>query len=269
MITDILDNKSRMSVFANNSERGYVWRAALKTGTSYGLRDAWAAAWTPRFTVVVWVGAPSGESWPGLVGAGASAPIALSAMRVLSAGENGGRNWSAAAWYSRPEGLVLREVCALSGRPPTPACLSRRSDWSIEGVTRTTPCDIHVLRNGQSALLWPLSFAAETPLADGFHRSKLTVVSPVSEATYYMAPLAREQKIPLRSEGARGADGKVWWYADGRFIGSAWANETFFYAFPDGRHKLSVSDGGGGAATTSFNVVSPGKKRRDAEPSLW
>ncbi|GHS87444.1 penicillin-binding protein 1C [Synergistales bacterium] len=268
MATDILDNKSRLSTFARESERNYVWRAALKTGTSYGLRDAWAAAWTPRFTVVVWVGAPSGESWPGLVGAGAAAPVALSVLRVLSAGESVNKN-ARSAWYERQEGLVLREVCALSGRPPTPACLSRRLDWSIEGVTRTTPCDIHVLRNGQSALLWPTSLAAaETPATD-IRRSNLNIVSPISGATYYMAPLAREQKIPLRSEGARGASGKVWWYLDGRFIGLSAANDTFFYAFPDGRHKLSVSDGTGGGASTSFNVASPGKKRSAPELSLW
>ncbi|GHV35466.1 hypothetical protein FACS1894187_08220 [Synergistales bacterium] len=266
MAADILDNKSRLSAFARESERNYVWRAALKTGTSYGLRDAWAAAWTPRFTVVVWVGAPSGESWPGLVGAGAAAPVALSVLRVLSAGESAGRNQSAAAWYDRPEELVMREVCALSGRPPTPACLSRRLDWSIEGVTRTTPCDIHVLRNGQSALLWPGDFVAGSAAAGGFRRSDLTIVSPVATATYYMAPLAREQKIPLRSEGARNVSGRVWWYADGRFIGSSESSDTFFYAFPDGHHELSVSDGID-TAKTNFNVVSPGKRKSGAEPS--
>lgn len=254
MATDILDNKSLLSVFARESERNYIWRAALKTGTSYGLRDAWACAWTPRFTVVVWVGAPSGESWSGLVGAGAAAPIALSTLRVLGV----------SSWYERPEGLISREVCALSGRPPTAACLSRRLEWSIEGVTRTTPCDIHVLRNGQSALLWPNSLSARTPLAD-VARSNLTIVSPLAEATYYMAPLALEQKIPLRSEGA---NGKVWWYLDGRFIGSVSATDTFFYRFPDGRHSLSVSDGAGGSAKTIFNVVSPGKKGRVTEPLL-
>jgi membrane carboxypeptidase/penicillin-binding protein PbpC len=77
-----------------------------------------------------------------------------------------------------------------------------------------------------------------------------------------LAPLAKEQKIPLRVEGALE---RVWWYLNGIFIGSSLPNETFFYAFPDGVHFLSASDGGGRIAATRLSVVSPGK-RKEPEP---
>jgi penicillin-binding protein 1C len=275
MVSDILDNKSRFSVFTRETFGGSEWRAALKTGTSYGLRDAWAAAWTPAVTVVVWAGDPTGGSWPELVGAQAAAPAALSVLRALSSrgpnghgpnghGPNGRGPSGPSAWYSVPDGLVQREVCALSGRPPTAACLSTRLDWSIEGVTQSIPCDIHVLRGGRSALLWPPELAGgagpnKTTPSEARRQPEIHFVSPVAGAAYYLAPLAKEQKIPLRVEGALE---NVWWYLNGRFIGSSPPNETFFYAFPDGEHSISASDGEGRAASTRLTVISPGKRKR-------
>jgi membrane carboxypeptidase/penicillin-binding protein PbpC len=84
-------------------------------------------------------------------------------------------------------------------------------------------------------------------------------VSPIAGAVYYLAPLAAEQKIPLRVEGALE---KIWWYLNGRFIGSSPPNETFFYTFPDGVHFLSASDGEGRTAATRLTVVSPGKRKK-------
>jgi penicillin-binding protein 1C len=260
MIDDILDNKSRLSAFARGT-LGSDWRVAFKTGTSYGLRDAWTAAWTPDFTVVVWVGDPSGEPWPGLVGAEVAAPAALSALRTLS---------SNSRWYEQPDGLELREVCSISGRPSVAACLSTRLDWSIVGVTRSVPCDIHVIREGESVAVWPTELANRDVFSTRPKSLELrkypdiSITSPIAEATYYLAPLAKEQKIPLRVEGALG---KVWWYLNGQYIGTSPPHETFFYGFPDGRHLVSASDEEGRSAATRLTVVSPGKRLRD-EPLL-
>jgi penicillin-binding protein 1C len=193
------------------------------------------------------------------VGAEAAAPVALSLLRTFS---------SRSRWYDRPEGLTLREVCSLSGHPPTAACLSTRFDWAIEGVTQETPCDIHVIRQGKSALLWPAELAAgNVPPSETKKRLDIVFSSPIAEATYYMAPLAKEQKIPLRVEGALD---KVWWYLNGRYIGTSFPGETFFYEFPDGSHRLSAADGKGRTAATRLTVVSPGgrnqRKGQDATP---
>jgi penicillin-binding protein 1C len=255
MISDILDNRSRLTAFARETLGGN-WRVAFKTGTSYGLRDAWTAAWTPGMTVVVWMGDPSGDPWPGLVGAQVAAPAALSALRALSPRPR---------WYGQPEGLGLREVCALSGRPPTAACLSTRRDWYVEGVSRSIPCDIHVIKNGKSALAWPAEFssAAQDSPASEARRRYISIVSPIAGATYYVAPLAGDQRIALRAEGAIG---RVWWYVDGRYAGVSAPGEAFVHAVPDGRHSVSAADGEGRYALTQFTVTSPG--RTDAAPAL-
>ncbi len=76
-------------------------RAAFKTGTSYGFRDAWAIGLTPRWTVGVWVGRPDGTPRPGAYGLSAAAPILLRALDLLPVGDTawpttGGRQRRAA-----------------------------------------------------------------------------------------------------------------------------------------------------------------------------
>ena len=48
---------------------------ALKTGTSFGFRDAWAFGVTERFTVGVWVGRPDGTPSPDRYGRNTAAPL--------------------------------------------------------------------------------------------------------------------------------------------------------------------------------------------------
>jgi len=48
---------------------------AYKTGTSYGFRDAWAAGYTDKWTVIVWVGRPDGGPRPGQTGRLVAAPL--------------------------------------------------------------------------------------------------------------------------------------------------------------------------------------------------
>ena len=249
LLSDILDNRSQLTSFSRET-LGTNWRVALKTGTSYGLRDAWSAAWTPDYTTVVWVGNPEGDPWPGLVGVKAAAPVAVRILRSVS---------TRAAWYDKPDGLVLRSVCSLSGRPPTAACTSTRLDWSIEGVSQTIPCNLHVIRQGRAALMWPAEFASrETPQEQIQKRASLVITSPIAEAVYVSAPLDLQQRIPMRTEGAIG---RVWWYLDGTYIGSSLPNETFFHRVPDGHHTLGAVDEEGRSALTNVSVVTPGRKR--------
>lgn len=50
-------------------------RVAIKTGTSYGYRDAWAMGYDGRYVVGVWVGRPDGAPLPGLMGVDVAVPI--------------------------------------------------------------------------------------------------------------------------------------------------------------------------------------------------
>ena len=56
---------------------------AWKTGTSYGLRDAWAIGSNGRYTVGVWAGNGNGEPAPHLGGAATAAPLMLDVFSLL------------------------------------------------------------------------------------------------------------------------------------------------------------------------------------------
>ena len=254
LVCDILNHRGPLALFTRGT-LGQRWQAALKTGTSYGLRDAWTAAWTPDFTVVVWAGVPDGTPWPGLVGARTAAPVAMRILRAISPGSG---------WYDRPVGVGLRQVCSLSGRPPTAACPSTRMDWHIEGVTQTLPCDLHTLRAGRAALIWPSELGAAAKPGSIPKRAPLTIVSPVPGATYLTAPFDLQKRIPMKAEGAVE---RVWWYLDGKYIGTSLPHETFFHHVPDGEHVVGATDRTGRSASTGVRVVTPGK-RREAPPRL-
>ena len=250
LVSDILRYNGELSLFARGT-LGSQWRLALKTGTSYGLRDAWASAWTPDFTVVVWAGNPDGTSWDGLVGARASAPVAVKILRVIS---------PKSAWYEKPENLILRKVCTLSGKPPTALCPSTKFEWAIDGVTKTFPCDMHTIKSGQAVVNLPAGFNEKIRRENlSLKRSspELVIASPISGASYFAAPFDTERKIPMKTEGA---DGNIFWYLDGEYIGASKSDKTFFYNVPDGEHIISVSDNDGRTDSVNIKVFTPGKR---------
>ena len=55
-----------------------------KTGTSYGLRDAWSVGFDGRYTIAVWVGRPDAAATPGLSGRASAAPLLFDAYARLA-----------------------------------------------------------------------------------------------------------------------------------------------------------------------------------------
>lgn len=211
---------------------------ALKTGTSYGLRDSWACAWTPKYTVCVWCGNPDGSSWEGLVGARTSAPIAVRIMRSLPRSE----------WYKRPEGITARKVCALSGKPPSAMCPSTKTDWAVSGVSQSLPCDIH---GPKGTVSMPGEFGVNMRKDTPF-----SITSPIPGASYFTAPFDSRRKIPLKSEGSKG---KIWWYVDGEYVGMSEAGQAFFQSIDDGTHTVSAADESGRTDAVTVKVFTPGR----------
>ena len=76
-------------------------RTAMKTGTSFGLRDAWAVAYTPRWTVAVWFGNFDAEPSSALVGRRAAVPAVTRLMRRL---DDEARD----AWFEAPPSVRAR-----------------------------------------------------------------------------------------------------------------------------------------------------------------
>ena len=133
LITDILsDDAARQIGFGRNSMLNIDRPAAVKTGTTTNYHDNWTIGYTPELVVGVWAGNASHAAMRDVNGLTGAAPIWHQAMRAMLAGK-------AQQAFQRPPGLVQVEVCALSGRLPTPACPYRRMEWFIEGTEPTTP----------------------------------------------------------------------------------------------------------------------------------
>ena len=245
LVGDILKDTARLlPIHGRRIELHRDW-FAFKTGTSYGYRDAWTAAYTPRHTVVVWMGDPSGAPHPELVGLSAAAPAIVEILRSLPAG----------GWYEQPHGVESRAVCSLSGAPPSPPCPTTRKDLAITGISSSVPCKIHVLKDGAPAVVWPVEFEdfALRGALDIQRGESVSIISPHPGARYFITPLGGEQKFALKSEGAVLP---VYWFVGGAFWGKQESAAPIFWTMKEGRFTVSLVDGKGRTATSWMAVDS-------------
>ena len=128
-----------------NSSSGEL---AFKTGTSHGFRDAWLAAYNPKFTVVIWAGDPEGKPHSDLVALKALGPVLVPLIDDdLPPG---------GPWPKRPDDVEIYQACSVSGQPVGPHCPQSYSAFRLRPGAKTTPCRIHVLKAGQVDADWPI-----------------------------------------------------------------------------------------------------------------
>lgn len=256
LVADILKDTGRLlPVHRGRIDGSRDW-FAFKTGTSYGYRDAWTAAYNPRFTVIVWMGDPEGRPHPELVGLSAAAPAVVEMLRKLPS----------AGWYEPPPGTEMREVCSLSGAPPSPACLSTRKDYALEGISSPTPCAMHTIREGERIVQWPAEleeFALRRSLEVDM-RGEISIVSPLPGSKYFLTPFGGEQRTALRAEGAVPP---VYWFIGGAFAGKQEGRDPLFRTLAKGRYTISLVDSRGKTAS-SWVLVEAIEKRPEDNPGL-
>ena len=127
IVTDILcDNEARARGFGTHSPLALSARAAAKTGTSSGFRDAWTVGFTRQHTVAVWVGNASGHPMREALSVRAAAPLWAAVMEGLLHDDAPVEEPAAS------ERLVSREVGPLTGLlPSSPA---RLTEWFLAGT---------------------------------------------------------------------------------------------------------------------------------------
>ncbi len=137
IISDILsDPMARVRIFGGASAMNPPYRMAIKTGTSTHFRDLWTVAYTPEYTLAVWVGNFNGRPTADLSGAGAAAPIVADLAEALFAG-------SSLPGFKKPPGVVSAEVCAFSGLKPGPGCAHLRRELFLAGTEPQAVCTYH------------------------------------------------------------------------------------------------------------------------------
>ena len=133
IITDILnDNAARQPSFGPVSPLKLDRPAAAKTGTTTDFRDNWVVGYTPNLVVGVWVGNVDNTPMREVTGVSGAGPIYNLFMRQILLGQP-------KLDFARPDGLIQVDVCALSGKLPTPACPLTHREWFIPGTEPTEP----------------------------------------------------------------------------------------------------------------------------------
>ncbi|WP_338074213.1 penicillin-binding protein 1C [Halochromatium glycolicum] len=134
---------------------------AIKTGTSYGYRDAWALGYDGAHVVGVWVGRPDGAAVPGLTGGNAAVPILRNAFarigkQVPLPGPPNGVLFASTAQLPRPLQRAADET-AESGREG-PAIAFPPDGARIDLVGGSAGSNVQALvlkvRNGRPPFLW-------------------------------------------------------------------------------------------------------------------
>ncbi len=257
LIADILADRTRFAPLYQRKE-GSLPLFAFKTGTSYGLRDAWTVAYNPQYTVVVWYGDPTGKPHQELVGLQTATPLAAKIMKKLTRG--------ASPWYEEPPDIEWREVCALSGKLPSPFCPHRMKAPFLKGISPLAICDLHQLVNGQVVTVWPRELAPflegqkSLPPSSPLTPSFLSIVSPVHGKRYLPNPLTNNLRLPLKAETKE----EVYWFVDGEFVGKSQPGQAFFTTLSLGTHTIVASSLHGATAQVTIEVGYPAYALQDA-----
>lgn len=248
LITDILsDDTARLPEFGIDSPLTIDRPMAAKTGTTRNSRDNWTIGYTPDIAVGVWVGnadnSPMRET-SGVTGAGPIFhDVMLAAHRGIPVHD-----------FEQPTGLERTEVCALSGKLPTPQCPHTIQEWFIKGSQPVEHDDlyraVHIdTRNGllasdtcnQDVLQqrvfaqfpkelatwarengWPQPPDAFSPLCSGQPDSVqqwLRIEIPHQNDSFKLDPLIPDTDEQVIFEAQARGVGTVEWYINGKKVG--------------------------------------------------
>ena len=205
LIADALtDNAARSASFGAASALRFDYPVACKTGTSTDFRDNWCVAYTPEFTVGVWVGNFNGSPMREVSGVTGAAPIMHDVMDYL-------HRRHGTTWFERPPGIVERDVHPLTGHLTKSGEGAREKFLLDELPPPESPDDY----DPQGLVRLPAEYAPWAAGTDNQLRTKVTVakaglhlVSPSPGSTFLIDPdIPTTSLVPLV---ATGAEGIVW-----------------------------------------------------------
>jgi penicillin-binding protein 1C len=247
LIADMLsDNNAREPAFGAVSALRFDFAVACKTGTSTDFRDNWAMAYTPEYTVGVWVGNFNGAPMREVSGVTGAAPIMHDIMAYL-------HHRFGTSWYDRPSQIVDDRIHPITGHRVelgTPGSVKER--FVADSLPpEETPADFDA--NGR--VLLPAEYAAWAASADNQLRDRVAIagggglhlVSPTPGATFVLDPdVPSSELVPLI---ATGADGVVWESETLQFRNQAGLR---FAVAIEGEHRLTARDPQSGKTVTTW-----------------
>lgn len=249
LIADVLsDNAARSPAFGAASSLRFDYPVACKTGTSTDFRDNWCMAFTPEFTVGVWVGNFNGSPMHEVSGVTGAAPIMHDVMDYL-------HKRHGTTWYDRPGDIVEREVQPITGHLMEPGNEGARekflaeelppaespNDYDAQGLVRLSGEYGQWAESGDNQLRGRVSVA---------NNAGLHLVSPTPGSTFLIDPdVPTTSLVPLV---ATGAEGIVW---ESPTLQVVMQNGKPFARVTEGEHHLTVRETASGKKVETWIKV--------------
>ncbi|MEZ0300325.1 MAG: penicillin-binding protein 1C, partial [Candidatus Methylacidiphilales bacterium] len=240
-IADMLtDNDARALTFGRDSYLRLPFPVAVKTGTSTDWRDNWAVGYTPEFTVGIWIGNFSNLPMRDVSGVTGAAPLFREIFLHL-------HKRYGTSWYERPAEMVQLPIHPILGKVVPPEHPQAVMEYFRPGhiPENASPSDF----DAQDRVLLPPSYKewvdsqqnwlGDKVAVDPARHESLTIVAPVSGATYYLDPDLPDssRRLLLR---AKGSGDRTWSSSTLRtYTGE---NGQPYATLAPGRHQLVLSD---------------------------
>jgi len=256
---------------------------AWKTGTSYGLRDAWSIGTTPKYTVGVWAGNATGEGSHSLSGVSTAGPVMFDVFSHLEG----------TTIFEKPaDELKSINICKEDGFVATNGCksivaevpkksyftkispyrklihLDKKTNLRVHSGCENTADMLHV-----NYFVLPPNVAYYYNQMYGNYKSLpkyrkdcLQIVSSKGVVEINYPARGHSVYLPQKLDGSigevvlkarhRDLSQKLYWHLDDKYIGetSQIHEKTLF--IKAGKHRLLVMDMDGNREVRVFNVLS-------------
>ena len=256
-------------------------KVAWKTGTSFGLRDAWSIGICPEYTIGVWVGNADGEGRPGLTGLSSAAPLMFQAFNLLPN----------STWYEIPhDELVETIICSESGYLKGLHCNKTDTILAFENANRVKNCpyQISVQLNQEkiyrvNSSCYPVSkmqtesFMVLPPLMEWYYKKREPNYKPLpnwasdckvnsSNPMEFISPESADQVlIPTELGGAKGRlvvkvahndpGAIIYWHLDDLFLSETKGNHSLELNPSLGKHIITLVDESGNTTQIKIEVI--------------
>ena len=228
-----------------------VRKAAWKTGTSYGYRDAWAVGVTPDYAIGVWCGNADGHGVAGMTGAKTAGPVLFDLLNLLP---------PSADWFEEPlEGGVYLDVCPASGMLRSPDCPDSERILLPERASDSDICPYHKGGSFQlpPAMEWDYkTYHPEYRVRPSGNDAPLDFLYPESGSILTL-PRQLDGTVPGAVFQAvhRDPAAVLYWHLDQEYLGETHLIHQMRLSPPPGKHTVTVVDGDGNTVSVGFTVA--------------
>ena len=227
-----------------------VRKAAWKTGTSYGYRDAWAVGVTPDYAVGVWCGNADGHGVAGMTGAKSAGPVMFDLLNLLPA---------SAEWFAEPlEDGVYLDVCRESGMLKSQDC----PDWDTvllpARAGESAVCPYHrdgVFRLPPGMEWFYKVYHPEYKVLPSGGGAQMEFLYP-EQGSVLSLPRQLDGSVPGAVFHAvhRDPSAVLFWHMDDSYLGETRIIHKMSLAPEPGKHTVTVVDEQGNSVSVNFAV---------------